>query len=206
MIARIFISLFLVLASLNAWAENVSQSLKEHDPNYDDSWYIGAALGALSYQQSNINNFGLSDHRLILGKQLNRVFAVEVHVGNGSSDTQLVSGVPVTLSVDNYVAGFIKANATFASEDWNYNRFRVYGMLGGTRIQTSSADPVTTSSGVQTSASAGVGMEFFRDNIAIQFGYTRYINRSANNHDYSLDSLHLGVIYQFGSNKVVNAN
>lgn len=206
MIARFLISLLLVLPGLNVWAEDMSQSLKEHDPNYDTSWYIGAALGALSYQQSNIKNFGLGDHRLILGKQLNRVIAVEMHVGTGSSDTQLVSGVPVTLSLDNYVAGFIKANATFASEDWNYNRFRVYGMLGGTRAQTTSTDPVATSSGVQTSASAGVGMEFFRDNIAIQLGYTRYINRSANNHDYSLDSLHLGVIYQFGSNKVVNAN
>lgn len=206
MITRILLSLLLISASLNTWAENLAQSLDAHDPNYDSSWYLGAAVGTLTYQQSNLANFNMSDYRLILGKQLNRVLAAEVHVGMGNDDTRLISGVPVTLSVDSYVAGFLKANLTFASKDWNYNRFRLYGMLGGTRIKTSSSDTVVTRSGVQTSVSAGVGMEFFIDNVAIQLGYTRYVNASANNHDYSLDSLHLGVIYQFGKNQVVNAN
>jgi hypothetical protein len=204
--ARLILSLLLALISLKSYAQELAKTLEEHDSNEDSSWYIGAALGALTYQQTNLRDFRVDDQRLILGKQLNRTFALEMQVGNGSSDTQLVSGVPVRLAVNNYVAGFLKANATFTAEDWSDSRFRVYGMLGGTRVQTTSTDPVTTSSGTQTSVSAGVGMEFFHDNIGIQLGYTRYVSGSANNHKYSLDSLHLGVIYQFGSDKVANGN
>ena len=206
MITRIFLGLLFAIASLNVWAENAAHSFAGGESDYDSSWYIGAAYGAMSYRQTGLTDFGLKDYRLIIGKQLNRVFDAEVHAGKGSSDTQLVSGVPVTLSVDSYVAGFLKANLTFTAADWDYNRFRLYGMLGGARVQTTSSDPVTTQSGAQNSVSAGVGMEFFLDNVAIQLGYTRYVNGSANNSKYSLDSLHLGFIYQFGGNKVVNGN
>ena len=107
--------------------------------------------------------------------------------------------MPVRLSIDNYVAGFIKLNATYAFEDWDYNRLRLFAMLGGTRVSSSSSDPVTTSSGTQNSASAGVGVEFFRENIGVQLGFTRYVSSSVNNNKYTLDSLYLGVIYQFGT-------
>lgn len=204
---RILISL-LLLCFVNAYcrAEDLAHTLEDQDAHYSKFWYVGAAIGSMNYQQSNLHSYGMSDRRLIVGKQLSKVFALEMHLGNASSDTQLVSGVPVSLSVDNYLAGFLKAKLTFTSKDWKYNRFQLYGMLGGTRIKTTSSDPVATSSGVQTSVSAGAGMEFFSDNLGIQLGYTRYVTGSANAHDYTLESLHLGVIYQFGGNQVVNAN
>ena len=203
---RIFLSLLFACISLNSRAENLAHSLAATDPNYDSSWYVGAALGAMSYQQSNLNAYRMADRRLIFGKNLSRIFAVEMHLGNSSSDAEVVSGVPVTLTVDNYVAGFLKANLTFTAKEWKYNRFRLYGMLGGTRLKTTSSDAVVTRSGVQTSVAAGVGMEFLIDNIAIQLGFTRYVNRSADSVKYSLDSLHLGVVYQFGQEKIVNAH
>lgn len=161
-------------------------------------------MGAMTYQQSGINTFRLEDHRLILGKQLNRALAIEVHIGNSSTDTEIVGGLPTRLTIDNYIAGFFKANITFASKDWDYNRFRLYGMVGGTRIQSTTNDTVTVQSGVQTSVAAGIGMEFFLDNIAVQFGYTRYVNESTGSSSYNLDSMHIGVVYQFGRN-VANA-
>lgn len=199
MISRLLLSLFLVLLSMPIWAADIPRYYDTVQSDYDTSWYLGASLGSFTYHQSNLTDFSLSDRRLIIGKQLNQVFALEMHVGNSGSGTQTVSGVPVTLSVDNYVSGFLKVNATFADEDWNYNRLRLFAMLGGTRLQSTSTDPVATSSGTQSSVSAGVGAEFFFDNIGIQLGYTRYVNGSANNNDYSLDSMYLGVIYQFAS-------
>jgi len=186
-------------------ADTLSQELARSDPNYDTSWYMGVALGAMHYRQSNIDGYDMSERRLILGKQFSRAIAAEVHLGKASSDTQQISGIPVTLKVNNYLAGFLKFNLTFASRDWNYNRFRVYGMLGGSRIDSTSSDPGSTSSGVQTGVAGGVGMEFFIDNFAVQLGYTRYLSAHSNNQDYTLDSLHLGVIYQFGS-QLANAN
>jgi hypothetical protein len=203
---RIFLSLLLAIISLNSWAENLAHSLAATDPNYDSSWYLGADIGAMSYEQANLNAFRMGDRRLVLGKNLNRIFALEMQLGNSSSDTEVVSGVPVTLTVDNYVAGFLKANLTFTSKDWKYNRFRLYGMLGGTRLKTTSDDTVVSTSGIQTSVSAGVGMEFLIDNIGIRLGYTRYVNRSSNSIKYSLDSLYLGVVYQFGQDTIVNAH
>jgi hypothetical protein len=200
----ILISILLFGVTGACHAETLSQELAQSDPNYDTSWYVGVGLGAMHYRQSNINGYDLSDRRLIVGKQLSRAIAAEVHLGNSSSDTQAISGVPVSLKVNNYVAGFIKLNLTMESKDWNYNRFRLYGMLGGTRVDSTSTDPGSASSGVQTGIAGGVGMEFFIDNIAIQLGYTRYLSGNSNNQNYTLDSLHLGVIYQFGS-QVANA-
>jgi len=186
-------------------AETLSRELARSDPNYDTSWYMGLALGTMHYRQSDINGYDLADRRLILGKQISRAIAAEIHLGKTSSDTQLISGFPVTLKVNNYLAGFLKFNLTFESKDWDYNRFRLYGMLGGSRIDSTSSDPGTTSTGVQTGVAGGVGMEFFIDNFALQLGYTRYLSTNSNNHNYTLDSLHLGVIYQFGS-QVANAH
>lgn len=198
MITRILLSLLFILFCLDAWAAPIERFNEEPSSEYDTSWYVGAAYGQFKYKQTNLDDFSLSEHRLILGKQLSRVFALEVHIGNSSSNTQLVSGVPVTLSIDNYVAGFLKLNATYAFEDWNYNRLRLFALIGGTRVESTSTDPVTSSKGTQNSASAGVGVEIFHDNIGIQLGYTRYVNGSSNSNDYSLDSLYLGIIYQFG--------
>lgn len=163
----------------------------------DESWYMGVAAGAMRYQQDNLEDYELSDYRLMLGKNINRNFAVEAHAGIGGDDSRPVYGLPVSLSVDYYVAGFVKANITFDSPDWGHNRLRLYGMLGGTYIETTSSDPVTTRSGSQGSVSAGMGVEMFVDNIGIQLGYTRYVHGSHNNVDYSLDSAYLGVMYEF---------
>lgn len=160
----------------------------------DTSWYMSLAFGAMKYQQENLEDFEMDDYRLVIGKQLNRVFAVEAHAGTGSEDTQPVYGLPVTLSIDYYVAGFAKANYTHA---WENKSLRLYGMLGGTYVESTSSDPVLSRSGSQGSLSAGVGLEMFADNIGIQLGYTRYVNESNNNNDYSLDSLHLGFVYYF---------
>ena len=130
-------------------------------------------------------------------KNFNKYFAVEAHAGTGTDDTQSVYGIPVQLSLDYYVAAFARANLTFTSEEWEHNRLRLFGMLGVTYIETTSSDPVTTRSGSQGSLSAGVGVEVFVDNIGIQLGYTRYVNESNNNKDYSLDSAYLGLIYEF---------
>lgn len=202
---RIILLLAFIFFSHVSWAQSLARSIAATDPGYDNSWYMGVAIGAMTYNQSDLNAFKMQDRRLIIGKQVNRGLAFEMHVGNSSSDTTIVTGVPVTLSVDNYIAGFVKGTLTFTSKDWKYNRFRLYGMLGGTRLKATSDDTVVTSSGVKTSASAGVGMEFLVDNINIQLGFTRYINRSSGGVNYSLDSLHLGMVYLFGQNKVVNA-
>ena len=165
----------------------------------DSSWYMAMAVGAMRYQQDGLQDYDLNDYRLVLGKNLNRNFAVEAHAGTGSDDTQQVYGLPVNLSVDYYVAGFLRANLTFAPQLWDNNRLRLYGMLGGTFIETTSSDPVTTRSGSQGSIAAGVGMEIFVDNLGIQIGYTRYVHESNNDNDYSLDSAHLGFIYEFSN-------
>lgn len=201
---RTVLFFLLCLIHLPLWAADYPLSADVRDTTYDHSWYIGATIGDLHYKQSNLEDFGLKDYRLIVGKQFGRVFAAEMHVGTGSDDTQNIFGIPTTLSVDNYVAGFLRANLTFTSEDWDYNRFRLYGLLGGTRIETTSSDPVVTRSGVQNSFSAGVGMEFFFDNVGFQLGYIRYVTNTLNNHDYTLDSIHLGIIYQFGDSLVDN--
>jgi hypothetical protein len=199
MITRILLSLMLTLLSFHIWAEPPSRYLEEPHSDYDKSWYIGAAYGQMTYSQSNRTDFTMSEHRLIIGKQLSRIFALEMHVGDSAKDTQVVTGIPVTVEVDNYVSGFLKVNATYAFEDWDYNRVRLFALLGGTRLQSTSTDPLATSNGTQSSVSAGIGAEVFYDNIGIQIGYTRYVNGNSNSQDYSLDSLYLGVIYQFGT-------
>lgn len=204
MINRTVFYFLLCLFPFPLWAADYPLSADVRDTTYDHSWYIGASLGDMQYKQSNLTDFGLKDYRFIVGKQFGRVFAAEMHVGTGSDDTQNIFGTPTTLSVDNYVAGFLRANLTFTSEDWDYNRFRLYGMVGGTRVETTSSDPVVTRSGAQNSVSAGVGMEFFFDNVGVQLGYTRYVSNTLNNHDYTLDSIHLGIIYQFDNGLVEN--
>lgn len=190
----------LVLLCLPTWAVSADRFSKDEMSAYDHSWYMGLAFGQFTYQQDNLSDFTMTDRRLIFGKQLSRVFALEVHVGNSSSDTQLVSGVPVTLKVDNYVAGFLKMNATFASKEWDYNRLRLYALIGGTYLKATSTDPGSTSDGSQSSVAGGVGLEFFHENLGFQLGYTRYLTGSSNNQDYNLDSLYLGIIYQFSGN------
>jgi hypothetical protein len=182
-----------------AWGKEDPHTTSDKSP-YDHSWYIGTALGSLRYRQANLNDFDARDFRLVLGKQINRAIAAEIHLGSGTSATERVLGVPVTLSFDNYVAGFLKANLTFASEDWDYNRVRLYALLGGTRVQATSSDSINTQSGVQTSVAGGVGVEVFLDNVGIQLGYTRYLKGDFNGNDYTLDSLYLGFTYQFGDN------
>ena len=202
---RILVSLLLLLSSVAGHAETAPQPPATFHRGDDTNWYMGVALGSLTYRQSNLPNFSLNDYQLIVGKQLNRVIAAEVHVGTGTDDTRLISGIPTTLSVDSYVAAFLKANLTFSMKDADNKRVRLYGLLGGSRVSSTSSDPATTQSGVQTSVAAGAGLEFFVDNIALQIGFTRYVNASANNHDYTLDSLHVGVIYQFDDRQAGNA-
>lgn len=194
--SRFLLSVILYCCAVPLWA--VEQHATLPDSTYDESWYMGLAYGNMHYNQDNLPEFGVNDYRLILGKQFNRVFAAEVHVGTASDDTQPIFGTPTTLSINNYVAGFVRANLTFTDADWNYNRFRLYGLLGGTRVDATSSDPATTRSGVQSSVSFGAGLEFFFENVAIQLGYTRYVTNTLNDHDFTLDSLHLGFIYQFG--------
>lgn len=194
MITRIILSISLFIASVSARAEQAN-----------DHWYLGVAVGALTYQQSNLANFNLNDHHLILGKQINRYLSAEAHLGSSGSDSVQLSSIPVTLQVDNYLAGFVKARLNVTPADWDTKRLHLYGLLGGTRIKTTSSDPGYTQSGVQTSVAAGAGLEFQSDNIAVQFGYIRYVSGSANNHDYALDSLHIGIIYQFADKQAGNA-
>jgi hypothetical protein len=199
---RIILCVLLTVISLPSRAADTTtpEFEQEYKSEYDTSWYVGAAYGQFTYSQNNQQDFTMTDRRLIIGKQLNRVFALELHAGNSSSDTQLVSAVSTTIKVDNYVAGFLKINATYAFEDWDYNRLRLFALLGGTHTQATTTDSVNSRDGSQNSFSAGLGIEIFRDNVGIQLGYTRYVNGSSINNDYTLDSLYLGVIYQFGSN------
>jgi len=194
LIKRILLGLSVFAASLPAWANDV-----------EDNWYLGAGVGAISYQQSNLDKFSLDQRFLFVGKQFNRYLAAELQLGNSGSDTNQVSGIPVTLTVDNFVAGFVKASLSVSPQSWNHKRLRVYGMLGGTRIKTTSSDPGYTQSGVQTSLSAGAGLELQVNNLAVQLGYTQYVTGSDSGHNYTLDGLHIGVVYLFGDGQVGNA-
>jgi hypothetical protein len=192
---KILISLFLLGTMVVAWAAEPAQPGEAID--LDHNWYAGIALGSLRYAQSNLSDYRMTDHRVVIGKQLNAHFAAEIHLGNSATDTQNVTGVPVTLQVDNYMAGFLKASFNLVNPASYVDRVRLYGLFGASRVKTTSDDTLVSRSGVQTSAALGIGIEAIADNLALQLGYTRYVNGSANSHDYSLDSLYLGVVYEF---------
>ncbi len=191
---RIILSICLCVASLSVWGAEV-----------DDPWYVGAGFGTLTYQQNNLDKVNLNQRYLFVGKQINQHLSAEVHLGNSGSDTIQVSGIPVTLKVDNFVAGFVKGHLSISPQDWNNKNLRVYGMLGGTRIKTTSSDPGYTQSGIQTSISAGAGIELQVNNLAVQLGYLQYVNGSDSGHNYSLAGLHVGIMYLFGDDQVRDA-
>ena len=142
----------------------------------------------------------MDDKRLVVGKQWNRYLATEVHLGGGVDATESINGIPVHLKIDNYVAGFIKAALNIDAPVKDIDRFRVYGLLGASRVKSTSDDTMFTQSSAQTHVAFGVGVEVIVDQLALQLGYLRYVNGSANGHDYTLDSLHLGVMYEFAGN------
>ncbi|MBI1423941.1 MAG: outer membrane beta-barrel protein [Gammaproteobacteria bacterium] len=179
----------------SAWADDLPD--RSHKPNLDNNWYAGLALGTLAYRQDTLPDFRMDDRRIVVGKQWNRYLGTEVHLGGGVDDTESINGIPVHLRIDNYVAGFIKGSFNVDAPVKDMDRLRVYGLLGVSRIKATSDDTVFSQSGAQTRAAFGMGLELIVDRLALQLGYLRYVNGSANGHDYTLDSLHLGVMYEF---------
>lgn len=161
-------------------------------------YYIGFGYGQGSYEQANSSAYEFADFKLKFGRDLNEYIAVEVHAGLGGKDTQTFSGTPVSLEIENYFALFLRGNINLTGSASLYHQIKLYGLFGGTYLNTNASDGAVTRDGTEYSLAYGLGLEVYgSDNTAIYLGWERYVDDDNNGIAYTFETLSVGFVYHF---------
>ena len=157
--------------------------------NAEEGLYAGVNLTQVAYKEDGLPTFNPIAVAFKLGKQFNKNFALEGRLGIGVSDDEVtVSGLPVSVEVDNYFGLYGKG--IYPASD----AVSVYGLLGFTRGELTAKAGGFSVSDSDSDLSFGLGVDFVVSPIAsLNLEWARLLKGDG----YKLNGISLGVNFRF---------
>ncbi len=161
-------------------------------------YYYGIGLGQGTYRQDNSTDFLYGDSKLIVGRYLWPALMVEAQLALPGSASGKIDVVDVNLQVDNYLAFTLRGKLPLGSSMKGRERMALLGSLGFTRMQTTTKDSTTSTSGLEYSLTYGLGVEApLTQGSAISLEYASNIAGQSQGHSYNYTTFFTGIRFNY---------